>query len=193
MDWNRWQAELEAQIPHLRRDSLKPDRLLPPQDSNLIHQIEQIIERKLPSDFVEFYQRYGGLDLPDVWNSYRIRPLEELLQGMFRNGSWTPGQIQSPEYNGQILIFGADCGGQSFCIFFDDKSETQPILYLPDAYWNDDVCEYSIIAGKYIGPKWLAPDFSTFLERILEDTKAYVREDPDWEYMDHDLYDEKNL
>jgi hypothetical protein len=90
-----------------------------------------------------------------------------------------------------MLIFGSDAGGHSFCIFFG--TETQSILYLPNTLWEDDQCIYGVVAGKYLSPKWLAPDFSTFLQRVLDDTKAYIRNDPNWQYMDRGLYDQKSL
>jgi hypothetical protein len=189
MDWQQWQAELEAAIARLTdletTSSVDGNRLLSAADIALIHRLEEEIGQSLPADFIEFYEHFGGLRLPDIWNSYFIMPVEHLLQFP------TPRQLHSPEYNGRILIFGSDAGGQYFCIFFG--VENQPVLYLPDALWEDIICSYSVIGGRYLSPKWLAPDFSGFLQRVLEDTRAYVRNDPDWEYMDHGLYDQRNL
>ncbi|MEP7294434.1 MAG: hypothetical protein ABI835_21770, partial [Chloroflexota bacterium] len=71
--------------------------------------------------------------------------------------------------------------------------ETQPILYLPNTLWKDDLCIYEAIGDSYLGPKWLAPNFSGFLQRLLEDVKAYLQDDPNWKYMDHDLYKQKRV
>lgn len=165
--------------------SYEKNYLLPTSEGPLIRRLEEALGQTLPADFVEFYQRFDHLSLPDVWNSYFVSSLDEMLRFP------TPRQLQSPEYRGRMLIFGSDVGGQYFCIFFG--AEAQPILYLPDALWEDDLCVYQVISGRYLSPKWLAPDFSTFLQRILEDTKAYIRDDPDWQYMDHGLYDQRSM
>ncbi len=189
MDWQRWQFELEQQIEAL---SVKnqyfveaENRILPVTKQAAIMQLETRLGLKLPDDFVEFYTRFDGLRLSSVWNAYFIDTVDHMLQFP------SPTILESPEYQGRIQMFGADGGGQNFCIFFG--AEAQSILYLPDALWDDNVCDYSVINGTYIGPKWLAADFSGFLQRILEDAKAYMRDDADWKYMDDGLYDHKSL
>jgi hypothetical protein len=189
VDWESWQTEIEEQIRKLQgletTFSYEKNYLLPAKSSVSIRQFKQQIGYTLPDDFVEFYQRFDEVSLPDVWNSYFVSSLEQILRFP------TPNQLQSPEYNGRMLIFGSDAGGNSFCIFFG--AETQPILYLPATVWEDDLCIYQVVGGKYLSPKWLAQNFSAFLQRVLDDTKAYIRNDSDWQYMDYGLYDQKNI
>ncbi|HVU10709.1 MAG TPA: SMI1/KNR4 family protein [Phototrophicaceae bacterium] len=189
MDWQQWQFQIEQQISKLKDLETTfheaDNRLLPATKQTSLVQLETKLGRSLPSDFIEFYQRFDGLRLPDVWNSYFVDTVEQILRVP------SPSQLESPRYNGRMLIFGSDSGGNHFCIFFG--AESQPVLYLPNTLWEQDRCLYEAIGGLYLSPKWLAADFSGFFQRILDDTKAFIRNDADWKYMDHDLYRQKSL
>jgi hypothetical protein len=147
------------------------NHLFAPENTQLINQYSKMTGFEIPSQIKDFYQFCGGLKLRNVHNSYFIYRLSFVLN---TPKDYLPLRIDT-EHGHRILPFGDNIGGEYFAISVDDGDK---ILYLQEALIDNGVY-YSWPDSIYT----VAPDFYTFLELIIEDTKAELRNDKTWKFM----------
>lgn len=181
MDMKKWLAEMENQLVSLKNLDLGYPQgnnfILPPDDKNLLDELLKITELKLPEELINFYRECGGVNLPDIWNGYFIFSLAKIIASI--QNATLPTKINGT-YQGAILVFAADGGGNLFAIHL---TKSPVILYLPSESIQDDT-----ITHAYLRPKDVSNNFSDFLLRLIEDTQAFIRCDSKWAYMDKNLY-----
>lgn len=176
MNLKAWMQELDIEIAKLSKIDFGY-----PQSVNKIHLPDntglELLRQSvsIPAQLEAFYKECGGITLNDVWNGYHIYTPVKIFKSIeLGEPTKTIGSI-----NSDIVSFGSDIGGHRLVITVGAINE---VLYLPHGLLEHGVFEETTQI------KVIAPDFFGFLQRLLDDTKAYVRGDEDWSYMDHDLY-----
>jgi hypothetical protein len=124
------------------------------------------------TQLLSFYSRCDGASLPDLWNGYLISPIWHLLQ--VRDD--IPVRVEG-SLSREILPFGSDGGGNLMALSLGQQKD---ILFLPLGSIRDSIYRDSPQAPM----KLLAKDFDGFLERLLEDLRAFVSRTPGWQFMD---------
>jgi hypothetical protein len=174
MDLENWFDQMQEQLKLLN--------LCFPQTQNVIfptigiHEFKNLGQMDFSAEFIEFYSKCGGLDLPSIWNGYFIFTPPKISQ-LFASQN-VPTKVISENYNGSIMVFGSDGGGNLFAAY------ENAVLYLPHAIISNQIITYSYTPK----PLLLSEEFNDFLERLLADTIAFIKRDPTWVYMDKDLY-----
>ncbi|MCA0456353.1 MAG: SMI1/KNR4 family protein [Chloroflexi bacterium] len=178
MNLKAWIHELEIEIAKLSKidfgyphsiNKIDPPDLI---GLELLHQSVNI-----PAQLETFYRECGGVKLNDIWNGYLIYSPQSILKSI---------EIGEPikvvgSINSDVVPFGSDIGGHRIVI---KSGSTNEVLYLPHGDLVNGIYEETTRV------KIISPDFFGFLERLLGDTKAYVRGDEKWSYMDKNLYDQ---
>lgn len=114
---------------------------------------------------LEFYRRCDGVSLPGVHNGYFLHPVERLRS---RTPESVPSRIIGP-YTGEIIIIGSTSGGELFAV----RKGTFDLLYLPLGPLRCGVYDGSMTKVCVVGVT-----FVNFLDRLLADVRAFVRNTP---------------
>ncbi|MGB4773627.1 MAG: SMI1/KNR4 family protein [Daejeonella sp.] len=134
-------------------------------------ELKEVLQN-LPVDFQLFYKLCDGIMMPDVYNGYFIDTLERLSTTDVRG---EPSQILDSSVD--ILVFGSDGGGGRFAI--DHKSGE--VYYLPSG-GSIRYGVFSFLSSKD-APILIAKNFNYFIERLLNDVRAFLQEDKQWAYL----------
>lgn len=113
---------------------------------------------ELPDAARAFFSRVEEVSWPDIWNGYFLGPAIEMTR-RFRDHE--PGWLKVGEEGHRCFAFGSDGGGAYFVLDLDARGT---VLRVSDATVRDGVLQ-----GHTTG---LAPDFGSFLERLLENVVA---------------------
>lgn len=175
MDFKKWLDELSSLLNELKNLPLpyplgmneirevKREGYLPPTTVN---------GGQLPSAFTDFYRICDGISINDVWNGYWLFGFDDILR------RYELGEVNKVEGVGDVLVFGGNGGGGRFALCLGVNNQ---ILYLPSggavrsSLWSTNV--------DYYAPQVLAEEFTVFLTLLLNDVKAFVRQTPDWKYI----------
>lgn len=122
-------------------------------------------------DFIEFYRRCDGLNLPDVHVGYFLHPLRLVLDSEVRG---EPVRI-SGVGSGEILTFGSDGGGGKFALRRNAAGE---VLYLAAGAVHSGVFD-----GERTPARVLSDSFSGFLAMLGADIRAFVEGRSPWRYL----------
>jgi hypothetical protein len=112
----------------------------------------------------EFYSCCDGISLPDVHIGYFIKPSAKLPAS--RPDS-EPNTITGP-IAGKVVTIGSTGGGDLFALRLPESD----VLYLPPGPLRDGTYDDS---GANV--RRLAPDFCAFLELLLGDIEAFVKDE----------------
>lgn len=165
------QIKAKERAKGLSGERISSNEVLPVEDVALFAQVEERYGTKIPEQIAHFWRHCGGLDLTEVYNSYFIWSLSMMMRTQME---YVPLYIDS-KAGKRILTFGSDIGGELFAVDMEDGGK---ILFLQTNGVADNVY-HSYEGSVHV----IAPDFYTFLERIVEDTKAELRGDPNWKFM----------
>jgi hypothetical protein len=124
------------------------------------------------TQLLSFYRRHDGASFPDLWNGYFISPVWHLL----RTRVDIPVRVEG-SLGREILSIASDGGGNLMALSLSQKKD---ILFLPPGSIRDSI--YCDSPQKPM--RLLAKDFDGFLERLLEDLRAFVERTPGWQFMD---------
>ena len=173
MDWVAWLRQLDDCLRTLREIDLGYPQgenvaLSPPDPASLEALIARAgLDPRAP--IIAFYRACGGLSLPDVYNGYFIGSPDQLLGTLVDE----PRRLADP-FSCDILVFGWDGGGGRFALGTTGDGQ---VLHLGDGAVRDGVFDGEDAV------RVVAPDFPSFLERLLADVEAFVRDDRKWEYL----------
>lgn len=145
-----------------------------PADLSGLEELTHVL--KIPEQLEAFYRECGGIKLSNIWNGYSVSSPQNIVKGI-ASGEPT---IVSGSQAGRVITFGSDGGGNLLALRNEEANE---VLYLPLGIIEDGMFD-----GEWTPVKVLSQDFFGFLERLLADTKAFVRGDEQWEYMDKNLH-----
>ena len=122
-----------------------------------------------------FYRVCAEVQLPDVHNGYFILPPRLVLRG-WQSGE--PRRLSGPHAR-EILSFGGDGGGGRFALDRDGDGE---VLHLGEGAVHDGLFDGDE-REDHRPVTVLAPDLPAFLDRMLVDVDAFLRDDREWTYM----------
>ncbi len=139
------------------------NRVLPPGPSDEVPRTLAEVGLEHDPAIIQFYTCCNGICLPGVHNGYFISAIENLSS---QNSNNVPRRITG-FYEAEVVNFGSTGGGEYFVI----RKDAMDVLYLPHGFMEDGV--YHGVSGRVA---ILANDFSGFLERLLLDVQAFVRD-----------------
>ncbi|MCC6612995.1 MAG: SMI1/KNR4 family protein [Anaerolineae bacterium] len=175
MDLQAWLDEIAQQIEIRKRSEpdLYQTQVFPPVPSETLDTLIELVGPAFPKQLEAFYRVCGGLDLGSFYNCYFILRPRKLAELQKESEYW-PRAIEG-SIAGPILPFGFDIAGQLFALRLGASEQA---LFLPTNLIEDHVYYEDVLKIKAV-----ADDFFGFLDRLLEDVKAYNRNDEDWVYM----------
>jgi len=144
--------------------------VVPPLDSVSADQLVAQAGLSSQRQIVEFYGVCGGLSLPAVHNGYFLQGLSLIADERRKD---QPALGTGP-LGGSIVTLGSDGGGGQFAL----RRRERDMLHLPPGRIPAGVYE-----GDSVAVKPVAPDFFCFLDRILSDVRAFVRDTPGHRFM----------
>ena len=173
MDLTTWQRRMNEAIASLEEINfgypLGGNQLLPPASSESLALLSADAGLDADSALLGFYRHCGGVSLPDVWNGYSVHPPELVVRTLSLSG---PRRITGPHAR-QVVPFGSDGGGGTFLI---GTGKSEEVLYVGAAAVEDVTMDGETA-------EVVAESFTEFLERLLEDTEAFVEDREGWTYM----------
>jgi hypothetical protein len=120
----------------------------------------------VPEALRPLYAVCGGASMPDVWNGYFIQSADKLALNKQRG---LPTRIaRTPAI--EIAVFGSDGGGGSYVLGLADGA----VYYLPS--WGDAVENNVYVADERMGTPRISASVIGFLQRLLADVEAFVRQ-----------------
>jgi hypothetical protein len=161
-----WKAAVRAQLDQL--GAVFEQRFGFPfdEESNFVSDAEKAVpaggaETALPPDLAQFYEEIGEVSLPDINNGYFIHPAARLPAA----ADWGLPTRVDVESIGDVATFGSDGGGGFLCM----ERRTGSIYHLPPG---------ELVGGVYSGglggPRKIADDFPSFLQRLLVVIREFV-------------------
>jgi hypothetical protein len=127
--------------------------------------------RELSPSLTDFYVWCDGLSFPDVHNGYFISSADQLLD----NSSSLVRIEGEPHDSGiPVVAIGSGGGGQRFVV----RSDNGEVLIL-----SGGLLENGIFHSDGSNVVEVAPDWNTFLERLICDVEAFINDDHDHIYL----------
>jgi hypothetical protein len=115
----------------------------------------------------QFYQSFESLSLPDVHNGIFLHDAERALALIARG---EPTRLEGGE---RIALVGSDGGGNSFAVRLADGA----VLRLHGK------SDGGVLIPSPGGAKIVASDFTAFVDRVLADLVAFIRDDRDHDWL----------
>jgi hypothetical protein len=175
-DWDSWSREihhLSGKIGKIQSDNnTESNGLASPATLEDLASLKARFSGRDLTQLLSFYSRSNGATFPDLWNGYFIHPVRLLL----RAREDIPVRVEG-SLSREILPIGSDGGGNLIALSLGLQKD---ILYLPHGLIEDRIYRDS----PPMRMKVLAEDFDGFLNRLLEDLRAFVDGTPGWQYMD---------
>lgn len=134
--------------------------------------ILSLLDKRVDLQVVEFYLACDGIKLPNVWNGFFISPLSRLPDAEKFS---LPDRAALPTGEIPILSIGSTGGGDNFA----RNCSTGEVMFLPPG-----LVENGLYDGRDGRVRVVARDFKGFLERIIEDTEAFLVNDQSHVYLD---------
>jgi hypothetical protein len=149
--------ELAEELPRPEYPWEDKPRFTPPAAAGDIREYEQVAGFALPADVKEFFSLAGEVVGMSVHNGYWIGGIPKLIA--------MAKEVHIPGTSGgrSIIPIATDGGGNVFFL-----SDAGSVLR-----WQHETGELSEVSTS----------FSTFLERVGADWKAYVSNTPEWRYL----------
>lgn len=174
-----WKARLARLLEELAALDLGypagESRLGPPAGQAELDALADAVALREAAPLCAFYRVCAEVQLPDVHNGYFILPPRLVFRG-WQTGE--PRRLSGP-YARDILSIGGDGGGGRFALDRDGGGE---VLHLGAGSVRDGLFDGGEREGHRLVTV-LAPDLPAFLDRMLADVDAFLRDDRDWPYM----------
>ncbi|MGI5525837.1 hypothetical protein ACQEUX_33540 [Micromonospora sp. CA-259024] len=164
--FRQWKADVRSAVVEL--EAVFEDRFGYPADpdANFVSDADlgfQVGEDDalFPPALASFYAEVGEVSLPDVHIGYFIHPAKRLAEAI----DWgQPVRVES-SISADVATFGSDGGGGFYCVIRDSGA----IYYLPSGHIAD-----GLYTGGLENPRHIAPDFQSFLDKLLAVAKEFV-------------------
>ena len=141
-------------------------------DTKLINDFTSTMNIELPDELRAFYLNCGGLRMADVHNGYFLMELTTIMDASKLE---LPTKV-SGMYNEAVIPIGSDGGGNLFVLRVGQEKD---VLFLQEVGVEDSTAD---IDDKNC---WIvAKSFNGFLERLLLEARAFLRNDSTWKYLD---------
>jgi len=144
---------------------LGENKVAPPQLSRIVEEVFDHPSLRPFGVLWDYYAHCDGFSLPDVHVGYFIKPVSKLI---VVDPESEPTEILGP-FAGKVLVIGSTGGGGLFAI----RSNVLDVLYLPPGPLHSGVYD-----GTQTSARVLASDFTSFLDTVKEDLRAFVEDTP---------------
>jgi hypothetical protein len=176
MDLTAWREQMQRAIDDLADVELLYPKgrhvIFPPAGPRDLEELAVHVKPAVPGELAEFYRMCDGLRLPDVHNGYSIASAASVCR-YIRQGEPTRVSDRTPS---GVVMFGSDGGGGRFAL----RTEGQPeVLYLPN--WG--AVDHGMFDAALAPTEVLAPSLEGFLNRLIDDVRAFTRGDANWNFM----------
>ena len=135
----------------------------PPASADAVEMLARAVGAPLPSELRDFLANTEKVVAMDVWNGYWIGGPVTLARSLTR-GDYYPNAVDLRAAGGATIPFAGDGGGNGFDVALTDGRVW---------HWNHETGFARAIA----------PSFSAFLERVVEDWEHAAAGDPAWRYL----------
>jgi hypothetical protein len=119
---------------------------------------------------LDLYSACDGISMPDVHTGYFIKPLRKVLE--YDPASEPRTVLLETEI--QVLPIGSTGGGDLFVV----ERESGRVLILPPGPLHEGRYD-----GRHTKVRVIAEDISRFLDRLLDDAAAFVRDERGHQYL----------
>ena len=179
MDIQEWIEQIKIELDALQKFDhggfmSRENKLLDPPDPKLIEDFSSKMSIQLPDELKDFYLNCGGLRMADVHNAYFLMELTTIMDA---DKLELPTKV-SGMYNEVVIPIGSDGGGNLFVLRIGQEKD---VLYIQEPWVEDSTAIIDDIDTRVV-----ADSFNGFLERLLLEARAFLRNDSTWKYLDEE-------
>jgi hypothetical protein len=146
-----------------------------PQPADVVRRELSRVGLEQVTSIVEFYSSCDGVSLRNVHNGYSIHSVTR-LQTLGPQSE--PDEITGP-FADKVVMLGSSGGGDLF-VFRRTYSD---VLLLPPGPLHAGVYDGSLYVGTPAEVKLVGRNFEDFLEVLLADVRAFVKNTPGYRFM----------
>ncbi len=174
-DFQAWQAQIEQLLEELAEIDfgypLGSNELRPARSPDHIQQTLAACGINQHADLFHFYNVCNGLSWPDVHNGYFVDSIESLAAA--HSKSYAVNRIRGEE-DFEVAPIGSMGGGELFVLRKDNGN----LLLLPPGSIVDRIYDNTDAQATTV-----APTFTAFTKRLLEDLEAFVHDTDEYSYL----------